>query len=131
MSNRVKKFKKSENTRLKSTRSKAGDFGADLIKQVAAIWRVDALPDSLASCCEDFSHAEEDTVRLKFLGTTSDTGNCPTAWETDRDTYLVQGARVTDPEALAALRAQGNGIPDHETVVEIPKDLARYLPGAQ
>jgi hypothetical protein len=38
---------------------------------------------------------------------------------------------VTDPEALDALRAQGNGIPDHETVVEIPKDLAQYLPGAQ
>jgi hypothetical protein len=75
--------------------------------------------------------AEEDTVRLTFLGTTSDTGNCPTAWETDRGTYLVQGSRVTDPEALDALRAQGNGIPDYETVVEIPKDLARYLPGAQ
>jgi hypothetical protein len=70
-------------------------------------------------------------VRLKFLGTTSDTGNCPTAWETDRDTYLVQGARVTDPEALDALRAQGNGIPEHETVVEIPKGLAQYLLGAQ
>jgi hypothetical protein len=28
----------------------------NLITQVEAIWRVDALPDSLASCCEDFEH---------------------------------------------------------------------------
>jgi hypothetical protein len=74
---------------------------------------------------------KEAAVRLTFLGTTSDTGNCPTAWATDRGTYLVQGARVTDPEALDRLRAQGNGIPDHETVVEIPKDLVQFLHGAQ
>ncbi len=67
-------------------------------------------------------------MKVKFLGTTSDAGNCPTAWETDRGTYLVQGERVTDPEALAALGGRGNGIPDHETVVEIPKGLVSFLP---
>lgn len=66
-------------------------------------------------------------MKVKFLGTTSDTGNCPTVYETDRDTYLVQGNVVTDSEALDALRQRANGIPDHETVVEIPRALARYF----
>ncbi|MDQ0377972.1 hypothetical protein [Amycolatopsis thermophila] len=67
-------------------------------------------------------------MKVTFLGTTSDTGNCPTVYETDRDTYLVQGARVLDEEALAELRMRGNGIPDHETVVEIPKELVAFFP---
>ncbi|MFF5992566.1 hypothetical protein [Prauserella flavalba] len=67
-------------------------------------------------------------MKVTFLGTTSDEGNCPTAYATDRDTYLVQGAIVTDPEALAELRKRGNGIPDYETVVEIPKELVKFLP---
>ncbi|PRX44708.1 hypothetical protein B0I33_111222 [Prauserella shujinwangii] len=67
-------------------------------------------------------------MRVTFLGTTSDEGNCPTVYETDRDTFLVQGDIVTDPEALAVLRKRGNGVPEHETVVEIPKALARFLP---
>ena len=47
----------------------------------------------------------------------------PTLYATDRDTYLVQGYTVTDPDALAQMR-----IPDGETVVEVPKRLMRYLP---
>lgn len=67
----------------------------------------------------------------KFLGSTSGNTSCPTVWETDRGTYLVQGDIVVDEEALAALRARGNGIPDHETVVEIPKALVQFFPEAQ
>lgn len=66
-------------------------------------------------------------MKVTFLGTTSDTGSCPTAYETDRGTFLVQGAKVLDEEALAELRQHGNGIPDHETVVEIPRELAAFL----
>lgn len=67
-------------------------------------------------------------MKVTFLGTTSSDGDCPTVYETDRGTYLVQGDIVTDPKALAALRQHNNGIPEHETVVEIPKALVRFFP---
>lgn len=63
-------------------------------------------------------------MKITFLGTTSTTGQCPNLYETDRGTYLVQGTRVTDPEALATLHARG--LPEHETVVEIPKALLSF-----
>ncbi|MFI6320735.1 hypothetical protein ACIBG8_24575 [Nonomuraea sp. NPDC050556] len=65
-------------------------------------------------------------MQLRFLGSTSDGGACPNLYETDRGTYLVQGEKVTDPAALATLRARG--LPDHETVVEIPRELLRFAP---
>lgn len=65
-------------------------------------------------------------MKITFLGTTSGNTNCPTLSATDRDSYLVQGTRVTDPEALAELGKHGNGIPDHEAVVEIPKALLKF-----
>jgi hypothetical protein len=71
---------------------------------------------------------EEDAMKITFLGSTSDTGNCPTVYATDRDSFILQGAKVLDEEALAELRRHGNGIPDHETVVEIPAGLVQYLP---
>lgn len=71
---------------------------------------------------------EEDVMKITFLGSTSDTGNCPTVYVTDRDSFIVQGAKVLDEDALAELRLHGNGIPDHETVVEIPAGLVQYLP---
>ncbi|MEU4232270.1 hypothetical protein AB0F17_48925 [Nonomuraea sp. NPDC026600] len=63
-------------------------------------------------------------MKLRFLGTTSDGGACPTLYETDRGTIVVQGDKVTDPEALAALRARG--LPDHETAVEVRPELLRF-----
>lgn len=63
-------------------------------------------------------------MRLTHLGTTSGGGGCPELYETDRDTYVVQGTRITDPDALATLRKRG--LPDHETAVEIPKALLRF-----
>lgn len=61
-------------------------------------------------------------MRLRFLGTDSQIGQCPTLYATDRDTYVVQGWKVTDPEALADLR----DVLDGETFVEIPKALLRF-----
>jgi hypothetical protein len=61
-------------------------------------------------------------MRLRFLGTDSQVGQCPTLYATDRDTYVVQGWKVTDPEALADLR----DVLDGETFVEIPKELLRF-----
>jgi hypothetical protein len=49
-------------------------------------------------------------------------GTCPAVYGTDRGTYVVQGARVTDAEALAALE-----LPEHETLVEVPAELLASL----
>ena len=62
-------------------------------------------------------------MKLTFLGKDSTPNDSPTLYATDRDTYLVQGYLVTDPEALAQMR-----VPDGETVVEVPKRLMKYLP---
>jgi len=56
-------------------------------------------------------------MKLTFLGKDSTPNDSPTLYATDRDTYLVQGYTVTDPEALAQMR-----IPDGET------RLMEYLP---
>ena len=62
-------------------------------------------------------------MQIKFLGKVSTPNDSPTLFETDRGTLLVQGYLVTDPEALSQMR-----IPDGETVVEVPKELMKYLP---
>lgn len=61
-------------------------------------------------------------MRLEFLGTDSRDGECPTLYRTDRGTIVVQGHKVTDPEALADLR----DLAEDETVVEIPEQLLRF-----
>jgi len=62
-------------------------------------------------------------MKLTFLGTSSENGQCPTFYATDRGTYVVQGWKITDAEALAQL-----DMPEQETAVEIPADLLRYAP---
>lgn len=62
-------------------------------------------------------------MKITFLGKESTPNDSPTLYATDRDTYLVQGYVVTDPEALAAMR-----IPDGETVVEVPRRLMKFVP---
>ncbi|GAB3687888.1 hypothetical protein [Nocardiopsis oceani] len=61
-------------------------------------------------------------MRLEFLGTDSRDGDCPTLYRTDRGTIVVQGYKVTDPEALADLR----DLAENETVVEVPEKLLRF-----
>ncbi|GGK02727.1 hypothetical protein GCM10010123_35860 [Pilimelia anulata] len=58
-----------------------------------------------------------DDVRVEFLGKDpgSNPGDCPSLYRTDRNTYVVQGWVVTDPEELAAM-----DVPEGESVVEIP-----------
>lgn len=65
-------------------------------------------------------------MKLEFLGSTSSKGQCPNLYATDRGTYVGQGYKVTDPEALAALHARG--LPDTETAVEIPAALLGFAP---
>lgn len=65
-------------------------------------------------------------MRVTFLGTTSETGNCPTLFATDNGTYIAQGKVVTDPEALNTIRETYAGIGEDETLVEIPAELLRF-----
>lgn len=65
-------------------------------------------------------------MALEFLGKdpSSPDGDSATIYhDTDRDTYLVQGLKVTDRERLSEL-----GLPEHETVVEIPRYMTRFFP---
>lgn len=66
-------------------------------------------------------------MKLRFVGTTSNDTGCPTWYVTDRGTIVIQGTTVTDPEALAALRARGNGLPGYESAVEIPAALLPFI----
>lgn len=64
-------------------------------------------------------------MKLRMLGTTSGGGNCPTLYETDRGTVVVQGDKLTDREALEQLR----DVLDGETFVEVPRELlTRFAP---
>jgi hypothetical protein len=65
-------------------------------------------------------------VKLTFRGTSSSSGSCPSVYETDRGTLVIQGWRVTDREAIDAMEARG--LPDYETAVEIPLALLVHLP---
>jgi hypothetical protein len=62
-------------------------------------------------------------MRLHKIGGCDD-GTCPTLFLTDRGTYVVQGAIVTDPDALDAMN-----LPAHETAVEVPTELLAALRG--
>ncbi len=59
-------------------------------------------------------------MNLTFIRKTRLSGdsNCPSLYRTDRGTFVVQGWRVSDPEALSQL-----DIPAHETVVDVPADV--------
>ena len=62
-------------------------------------------------------------MKLTFLGGDSGPNGSPRAYATDRATFVVQGYKVEDPETLSQLR-----VPNHETVIEIPAELLKYLP---
>jgi hypothetical protein len=62
-------------------------------------------------------------VKLTSLGGDSGPNGSPRAYATDRGTFVVQGYKIEDDEALSQL-----SIPSHETVVEIPPELLKYLP---
>lgn len=62
-------------------------------------------------------------MQLTFLGGESGHDGSPRAYATDRGTFVIQGYRIDDAETLSQL-----SVPSHETVVEIPADLLKYLP---
>ncbi|RKR91449.1 hypothetical protein BDK92_5845 [Micromonospora pisi] len=65
-------------------------------------------------------------MTLRFLGKDPESPNngSPTVYhDEERDTYVVQGWRVIDPDRLAQLDT-----PAHETVVEIPRRMMQFFP---
>ena len=63
-------------------------------------------------------------MRLTFIGKdpeSNPTGS-PTVYRTDRDSWVVQGWTVTDPDALAQM-----DIPEGETCVEIPDRMLQFF----
>jgi hypothetical protein len=70
---------------------------------------------------------KEVVMRARFLGTDPDSqvDNSPTLFATDRTdrrTFIAQGWKVTDPEALADV----GPVPDHEAIIEIPEDVLKF-----
>ncbi|MGH3883215.1 MAG: hypothetical protein ACRDRY_23930 [Pseudonocardiaceae bacterium] len=66
-------------------------------------------------------------MRARFLGkdSNSQVDNSPTLFATDRTdrvTYIAQGWKVTDPQALADI----GQVPDHETLIEIPEEVLKF-----
>jgi hypothetical protein len=66
-------------------------------------------------------------MRVRFLGKDPDSQveNSPALFasdRTDRVTYIAQGWKVTDPQALADV----GPVPDHETLAEIPEEVLKY-----
>ncbi|MFI9384401.1 hypothetical protein [Kutzneria sp. NPDC052558] len=64
-------------------------------------------------------------MKLTHIATESGKSGCPSFFATDRGTYVVQGWRIDDVEALAALHERG--LPDHETAIEIPAALVARI----
>jgi hypothetical protein len=66
-------------------------------------------------------------MHARFLGKDPDSqvDNSPTLFATDRTdrrTYIAQGWRVTDPQALTDI----GPVPDHETLIEIPEEVLQF-----
>jgi hypothetical protein len=62
-------------------------------------------------------------MELRFLGKVTESGNSPTLYAADQDSYVIQGWVVDDPETLSQL-----ALPDGETAVIVPRELMKYLP---
>ena len=63
-------------------------------------------------------------MQLTFIGKdpASNPTASPTVYKTDRDSWIVQGWVVEDPEALATLN-----LPAGETAVEIPDRMIQFF----
>ena len=65
-------------------------------------------------------------MRAHYLGKDpeSQVDGSPTLFATDRTdrvTYIAQGWKVADPQALADV----GDVPDHETLIEIPEEVLK------
>ena len=68
-------------------------------------------------------------MALRFIGVDPETPNngSPTVWvDEEDDSIVIQGWKITDEDTLSAIRAAGP-IPDHETVLRLPRRMAPFL----
>jgi hypothetical protein len=64
-------------------------------------------------------------MALRLLGKDPESpdGDSPTLYyDEERDTYMFQSWKVTDPDHLAQMN-----IPDHETVIEFPRRMMQFF----
>jgi hypothetical protein len=62
---------------------------------------------------------------MKLLGRDPNSlnGSSPTIWDSG-DSYVIQGWKITDEARLAEIGL----VPEHETVIEIPKRMMQFFP---
>ena len=67
-------------------------------------------------------------MALRFLGKDPDSpvSDSPTIWDNGHS-YVIQGWKIADAATLAEI----GEIPDHETVLEIPKRMMQFFPEVQ
>ena len=68
-------------------------------------------------------------MALRFVGVDPNTPNTgsPTVWvDEDDDSIVIQGWKITDEATLSEIRVTGP-IPDHETVLRLPRRMAPFL----
>jgi hypothetical protein len=63
-------------------------------------------------------------MRLTFIGKDPDSNptGSPTVYRTDRQSWVIQGWRLTDPEVVAQM-----DIPEGEGAVEIPDRMIQFF----
>ncbi|WP_116211509.1 hypothetical protein [Streptomyces olivoreticuli] len=75
-------------------------------------------------------------MRLRFLGIVPNTpGNeSPTVWlDEDSGDLLIQSYKATEAEVKAcqeigSIPGHGTDVPDHETIIRLPKVMLQYIP---
>lgn len=68
-------------------------------------------------------------MRLTFSGTTSQSGECPAVYETDRDTVVIQGWKIDHTDQAYQ---DARNVAENEELVEVPRELLeRFAPKKQ
>ncbi|OLB74781.1 MAG: hypothetical protein AUI14_22670 [Actinobacteria bacterium 13_2_20CM_2_71_6] len=68
-------------------------------------------------------------MALRFIGVDPDTpqDGSPTVWvDEEDDSIVIQGWRIADEATLEEIRSTGP-IPDHETVLRLPRRMVPFL----
>jgi hypothetical protein len=99
-------------------------YASMVIVKGEALTRPGREDDALRSATFRNCQNEETAMRLTFIGKdpeSNPTGS-PTVYRTDRETWVVQGWMVTEPDALAQMN-----IPGGEAAVEIPDRMIQFF----
>ncbi|ANZ19982.1 hypothetical protein O1L44_33110 [Streptomyces noursei] len=75
-------------------------------------------------------------MKLKFLGIIPNTPGeeSPTIWQDEATgDLLIQSYKATDPEVRAcqeigSIPGHSTNVPDHETIIRLPKVMLKYIP---